>query len=65
MNKVANSLSQWDSNSPYPQGSGPNRALQRLQDNVMNGQRGGDMGLEERRYTLTLTLTLTLARPYP
>ena len=65
MNKVANSLSQWDSNSPYPQDSGPNRALQRLQDNVMNGGRGGDMGLEERRYTLTRTLTLTLTLTLP
>ena len=28
---------------------GPNRALRRLSENAMNGQRGGDMTLEVRR----------------
>ena len=31
-NRKANSLSQWDDNLPYPQGSMPNRALQRLEE---------------------------------
>ena len=70
MNKKTNSLSQWDSNTPYPQNMGPNRALQRLSENAFNGQRGGDMALEERRYRRANRKTNSLSQwddntPYP
>ena len=35
--RKANSLSQWDDNMPYPQGSMPNRALQRLEERARSG----------------------------
>ena len=35
--RKANSLSQWDDNMPFPQGSMPNRALQRLEERARSG----------------------------